>query len=198
MLYPKSIQNLINEFNKLPGIGSKTSQRFVFYLLKQPKSEISKLIYALEHLREKILFCSVCHSLSETDPCSICSSNMRDKSLLCVVASTEDLLAIEFIGEYKGVYHILSGTLNTLEGITPEMLNIKSLVERIKSGQFKEVILAFNPDIEGETTVMYLKKVLESFPIKITKLARGLPMGSDIEYADEVTLSNALKNRNIA
>lgn len=198
MSYPSSIQNLINEFNKLPGIGSKTSQRFVFYLLKQPKSEIVKLTNSLQQLKDTIKICSICGCFTETDHCTICSGSQRDKTLLCVVSETTDMAVIEATGEYKGLYHILGGMLNTLDGITPDMLNIKSLADRVKTGIFQEIIFAFNPTIEGESTVIYLKKILEQYNIKITRLARGLPMGSDIEYADEITLSNALKGRNIA
>ncbi len=197
-MYPSSIQNLITEFNKLPCIGSKTSQRFIFYLLKQPKSEIVKLTNSLEHLKDAIKICSICGCFTESEPCAICANAQRDRKILCVVAETTDMAVIEATGEYKGLYHILGGTLNTLDGITPDMLNIKSLAERVKTGIFQEIIFAFNPTIEGESTVMYLKKILEPSKIKITRLARGLPMGSDIEYADEITLSNALKGRNAA
>ncbi|MFC1613460.1 recombination mediator RecR, partial [Patescibacteria group bacterium] len=192
---------------KLPGIGKKTSQRFVFYLLKQPKHEIIKLTEKLEHLKDQIQYCSICGCFTETDPCPICSNIHRDKTQICVVSETTDMAVIEATSEYKGLYHILGGTINTLDGITPDMLNIKSLVERVKNDGLQEIILAFNPNIDGESTVMYLKKILEPHKInpsnkmdeiKITRLARGLPMGSDIEYADEITLSNALKGRNVA
>jgi len=206
-MFPSAIKNLIEEFNKLPGIGKKTSQRFVFYLLKQPKHEIVKLTETLGHLKDQIKYCSICCCFTETDPCPICANSYRDKTQICVVSETTDMAIIESTGEYKGLYHILGGTLNTLDGITPDMLNIKSLVERVKNNGLQEIILAFDPDIEGESTVMYLKKILEPrkinpsnkmAEIKITRLARGLPMGSDIEYADEITLSNALKGRNAA
>lgn len=197
-MFPSPVQNLINEFNKLPGIGNKTSQRFVFYLLKQPKSEIVKLTAALEHLKDEIKYCDICHCFTEKNPCPICADSVRDRALLCVVSETSEMAVFENMGEYKGLYHILGGTINTLDGITPDMLNIRSLVERIKAENFSELILAFDPDIEGESTVMYLKKILEPFELKITRLARGLPMGSDIEYADEITLSNAFKGRNKA
>ncbi len=197
-VFPSSIQNLIIEFNKLPGIGNKTSQRFVFYLLKQPKSEIVKLGNALEHLKDEIKYCDICHCFTEKNPCPICADSGRDKSVLSVVSETSEMAVFENMGEYKGLYHILGGTINTLDGITPDMLNVRSLADRVKNGNFSEIILAFNSDIEGETTVMYLKKILEPFKIKITRLARGLPMGSDIEYADEITLSNAFKGRNAA
>lgn len=197
-MFPSPIQNLIAEFNKLPGVGSKTSQRFVFYLLKQPKYEIVNLANALTHLKDQIKYCPICHCFTENAPCPICADSTRDKTLLCVVSETTEMSVIENTREYKGLYHILGGTINTLDGVTPDMLNIRSLVDRVKNGKFQEIIFAFDPNIEGESTVMYLKKILEPYKIKITRLARGLPMGSDIEYADEITLSNALKGRNNA
>lgn len=215
-MFPIPIQNLINEFSKLPGIGQKSSQRFVFYLLKKDKTEVEKLAKALGNLKNEIKLCSVCKSFSSEDPCPICSNSQRDKTTLCIVAETTDMAVIESTGEYKGLYHILGGLLNTLDGVTPDILNIKSLVERVKIGVFNEIILAFDPTIEGESTVIYLKKILEPYAtnpasksggtstahkrdgVKLTRLARGLPMGADIEYADEITLSNALKGRNTA
>lgn len=206
-MFPIPIQNLINEFSKLPGIGQKSSQRFVFYLLKKDKTEVEKLAKALENLRNEIKLCGVCKAFSSNDPCPICSNSRREKNILCVVAESTDMAVIESTGEYKGLYHILGGLLNTLDGVTPDMLNIKSLVERVKLENFDEIILAFDPTIEGESTVMYLKKILEPYAtnpahkrdgVKLTRLARGLPMGADIEYADEITLSNALKGRNTA
>lgn len=193
--FPEPIQNLINEFNKLPGIGPKTSERFVFYLLKQPKEEIVKLTHVLENLKNKITYCSVCQNISEQNPCPICSDSKRDKKTICIVSESHDLASIENTGEFKGLYHVLGGTLSPLEGITPDKLAIKQLLQRIKKDKVKEIIVALNPDLEGESTTLYLTKTLKPFNIKITRLARGLPMGSDLEYADEVTLSNALKGR---
>ena len=193
--FPEPIQNLINEFNKLPGIGPKTSERFVFYLLKQPKEEISRLAQVLENLKDKITYCSVCQNVSEKNPCIICSDQKRSKTTICVVAESHDMASIENTGEFNGLYHVLGGNLNPLENITPDKLKIKELVQRIKKDGVKEIILALNPDLEGESTTLYLTKLLKPLNIKITRLARGLPMGSDLEYADEVTLSNALKGR---
>ncbi len=193
--FPEPIQNLINEFNKLPGIGPKTSERFVFYLLKQPKEEISRLAQVLENLKDKITYCSVCQNVSEKNPCIICSDQKRSKTTICVVAESHDMASIENTGEFNGLYHVLGGNLNPLENITPDKLKIKELVQRIKKDGVKEIILALNPDLEGESTTLYLTKLLKPLNTKITRLARGLPMGSDLEYADEVTLSNALKGR---
>lgn len=195
MRFPKVIQNLIDQFNKLPGIGPKTSERLVFYLLKQNQEELKKFAQALNMSADNITVCAKCYNFSENDPCEICADPKRDKTTLCVVAEIFDLLAIENTGEYNGLYHVLGGTLNPIEGVTPEELTIKQLAERIKHNGVKEIILALNPDIEGESTIVYLSKLLKPHKIKITRLARGLPMGSDLEYADEITISNALKGR---
>jgi len=194
--YSESIKNLIDEFNKLPGIGPKTAERLVFYLLNQPKSELDKFGQALQHLKDKVLTCSQCQNFSETDPCRICGNSKRSLGVICVVATPQDLLAIEKIGDYQGVYHVLGGTIDPLEGITPDRLKIKELLARISKDNVKEIILALNPDLPGETTMLYLAKVIKQFRgVKITRLARGLPIGSNIEYADEITLSSALKGR---
>ncbi len=193
--FPSSIQNLINEFNKLPGIGPKTSERLVFYLLKQNPEELSKFARALEGMKNTINFCGVCGNISEQNPCPICADPKRDKGIICVVSEVFDLMAIENTGEYNGLYHVLGGYLNPLEGITPEDIRIRELVERLKNNSTKEIILALNPDLEGESTVIYLGKLLKPLKIKITRLARGLPMGANLEYADEITLLNALKGR---
>ena len=193
--FPTPIQNLIDEFNKLPGIGPKTSQRFVFYLLNQPGGEVNKLVQALTGLRDSVKFCSACQNITQNDPCEICSDSARDQKTICVVANIYDLLSIENTGEYNGLYHILGGVLNPLEGITPQELRVKELVGRIKKNKPLEIILGLNPDMEGESTVIYLTKLLAQTKIKVTRLAKGLPMGADLEYADEVTLTNALEGR---
>lgn len=196
-MHNSPIQNLIDEFNKLPGIGPKTSERFVFYLLKKPKEEIEKLILAVKNLREKITICSECFNFSEKNPCSICANLKRNKTQVCVVAEPQDISVLEKTNEFQGVYFVLGGLLNTLDGITPERLKIKELVNKItrQSPKMTEIIFALNPTLEGETTVLYLTKILKPYKIKITRLAQGLPMNSELEYADEITLSNALKGR---
>lgn len=196
-MYPSPIQNLIDEFNKFPGIGPKTSERFVFYLLKKQKEEVERLLLNIKNLKEKITLCSQCFSFSEKDPCSICSNFKRNHSLICVVAEPQDIAILEKTKEYHGVYFVLGGLLNTLEGITPEKLKIKQLLKKIsdQKPQVKEVILALNPNLEGETTVLYLTKLLKPYKIKMTRLAQGLPTNSELEYIDEITLSNALKGR---
>lgn len=195
MRFPRIIQNLINQFNKLPGIGPKTSERLVFYLLKKNKEELKEFAQALDMSADNITVCSRCFNFSENDPCEICSDKTRDKTTLCVVAQIFDLMAIENTGEYHGLYHVLGGNLNPIEGITPDELTIKQLIERIKNNGVREIILALNPDIEGESTIVYLTKILKPYKVKITRLARGLPMGSNLEYADEITILNALKGR---
>ena len=196
-MYPSPIQNLIDQFNKWPGIGPKTSERFVFYLLKKPKEEIEKFIWTIKNLKEKITVCSKCFNFSETDPCVICSNAKRNQSLICVVAKPQDIDIMEKTKEYQGVYFVLGGLLNTVDGITPDKLRVKELIEKISCKQqpVREIILALNVNLEGETTVLYLTKLLRPYKIKITRLARGLPMNSELEYADEVTLSSALKGR---
>jgi len=190
-----SINKLIDEFNKLPGIGPKTSEKFVFYLLSQPKSELNKLGQAVEHLKDKIVVCSSCQNFAESDPCLICRDSSRDQRAICLVAESPDILALEKTGEYRGTYHVLGGLINAVEGIGPQDLKIKELINRINKDGIREVIIALNPTIEGESTTLYLTKLLKKTKVRLTKLAQGLPTGSAIEYADEITLSNALKGR---
>jgi recombination protein RecR len=195
--FPPSIQNLVDYFSKLPSVGPKTALRFVFFLLKQPKEEIINFSQALKAVKEAITTCDICQNFSEKNPCSICSDPRRDHSIVCVVAEYQDLLAIEATNEYHGVYHVLGGVLDPLHGITPDQLKIKELINRITQNQNKirEIIFALNPDLEGETTILYLKKIISPYKIRLTRLARGLPVGSALEYADEVTISDALKGR---
>jgi len=196
MKFPLAIQNLINQFSKLPTVGPKTAERYVFYLLKQPAEELQKFAQFIAELKEKTTVCSDCLAISETDPCFVCGDKERNKEIICVVASTQDMLTIEATHQYQGLYHILGGTINTINDIRPEHLKIKPLIERMEKKQVKEIILALNPDLEGETTALYLVKLIKPLNLKITRLARGLPSGADLEYADEITLANALKYRN--
>jgi len=194
--FPATIQNLINEFAKLPGIGRKTAERFVFHLLKQQKFELQNMINGLSGLQNNIYKCIHCGNLSETkDVCHICNNSNRNKQILCIVEEIHDLNVIEETQQYEGLYHVLGGVIDPIDGITEEHLSIKKLLDRIRNNNIEEIILALNPDMQGEATIIYLKKILSEFNIKTTRLARGLPMGSDIEYTDEVTLSNALKGR---
>ncbi len=193
--FPASIQAAIEEFNKLPGIGRKTAERLVYYLMKQSPAELEQFSRAVVELSRQISVCRRCYNFSESDPCSICRDPRREAALLCVVSESNDMAAIENTGEYKGLYHVLGGTVNALEGITPDKLRVKELMEKVVN--YKEVILAFNPDLEGETTAIYLKNLLRLYPVKVTRLARGLPVGGVLEYADEATLSSAIKGRTV-
>jgi len=196
MIYTsESLENLIEELTKFPGIGRKTAQRLALYILKQPKEEVEKLVRAIIDVKEKIRYCSICYNITETDPCPICSSPKRDKSTICVVEEPMDVLAIEKTNEYNGVYHVLGGILNPLEGIGPEDLKIKELIKRVSSGGINEVIIALNPSVEGETTSVYIANLLKPFGVKVTRIARGLPIGTALEYADTATIVRAIENR---
>jgi len=193
--HPPLIKSLINKLTQLPGLGPKAAERIVFYLLKQNNKFIDELSQNINSLKSEVKLCSQCFNISTQDLCPICGDPKRDKSIICVVAEPQDVLVIEKTGEYNGLYHILGGVLNPIENITPDKLKIKELVIRIKKNGIKEIIIATNPDLEGESTSMYLARQLKPLKLKITRLAKGLPMGSTIEYADEVTISSALKGR---
>lgn len=196
MLYTsESLETLIEELTKFPGIGRKTAQRLALYILKQPKEEVEKLVQAIINVKEKIKYCSICYNITETDPCPICSSPKRDKTTICVVEEPMDVLAIEKTNEYNGLYHVIGGVLNPLEGIGPEDLKIKELIHRVSSGGIKEVIIALNPSVEGETTSIYIANLIKPFGIKVTRIARGLPIGTALEYADIATIVRAIENR---
>ena len=196
MDYPQSIENLIKHFSRLPSVGPKTAERYVFYLLKQHPEILQSFAQAIAELKEKTLNCQICHALSNHSPCSVCGNNNRDKTKLCIVADTKDMASIENTEIFKGYYHILGGLLNTVENIGPKNLNMETLMVKIKTGTIKEIILALAPNLEGETTSLYIKKITQPFNIVITRLARGLPTGSDLEYTDKTTLTNAIKFRN--
>jgi len=192
---PRSLEQLINEFAKLPGIGPKSAQRLAFYLLKKDSVDLESFAQAVGNLKVGVMFCSRCHTMSETDPCNVCTDPHRDQTLICLVEDPMDAIAIDKTGQFKGVFHILGGVLNPMDGIGPEKLNIESLRKRITDQNVSELIIATNPSLEGETTAMHLAKQFQSLGIKITRIARGLPMGGDLEYADEITLSRAMEGR---
>lgn len=192
---PKSISRLILELSKLPGVGPKTASRLVFYLIKNPNMDIKELGEAFLNLKNDLIYCHQCHNITDSDICSICSDSNRDNDLLCIVEESLDVIAIEKSRSFNGKYHVLGGRLSPLEGINAEQLNLNDLLEKIKTNEIKEVIIATNHNVEGETTAMYIKKMLESTKIIITRIATGLPMGGDLEYADEVTLAKALEGR---
>lgn len=192
---PPSLQQLIVEFSKLPGIGQKSAQRFAFYLLKQDTSRLERFGQVVSSLKENLQFCSVCENITEKDICSICTNTKRDEKSICVVEEILDLLALESMGRYQGRYHVLHGIISPMEGVSHQDLKITSLISRCSQGDIREVILATNPTIEGEATAAYISKKLEPFSVHITRLARGLPAGSDLEYADAITLERALIGR---
>lgn len=192
--YPQPMGKLIGELSKLPGIGPKTAQRLAFYILGLSYGEVNELSQALIEAKEKIRYCSVCNNLTETDPCDFCASQDRDRSIICVVESPKDVIAMEKTGEFHGLYHVLHGSISPMDGIGPEDIKIKNLIPRIKEG-IEEVIVATDPNAEGDVTAMYLAKLLKPLGVKVTRIAHGLPVGGDLEYADEVTLSKALEGR---
>lgn len=192
---PTSLQRLINEFNKLPGIGQKSAQRLGFYLLKSDNVELLNFSDSLKNLKQDIVFCTRCHNMAESDPCSICHNLSRNQKLICVVEEPLDAIALDRSGQFNGIFHVLGGVLNPMEGIGPTQLNLDSLKSRVEQEGTEEIIIATNPTLEGETTAMHIVKMLQDSPVKVTRIARGLPMGSDLEYADDVTLSRALEGR---
>lgn len=195
MLYTKPLARLIEELQKLPGVGPKSSQRLAFHLVKQSPQAVHALASALIEAKEQIRFCSVCQNLSADDPCDICRSVSRERAVICVVAEPRDLVALERTREFKGMYHVLGGLISPLDGIGPEQLKVKELLSRLQDGEVQEVILAINPTVEGEATSLYLSRLLKPMGVKVTRIAFGLPIGGDLEYADELTLVKALENR---
>lgn len=195
--YPSIVKKLITTFGRLPNIGPKAAERIVFFLLQQKPEAVKSFTADIETLRKQIKTCETCQSISTQSPCTICSDKKRDHRTICVVAEPQDIYVIEKTGEYSGLYHVLGGVINPVHNITPDSLNIESLLKRIKESRpaVKEVILATNPDIEGESTALHLARKLKSLNVSVSRLAKGLPMGSTIEYADEVTISNALIGR---
>lgn len=195
MQIPKSVANVIAEFEKLPGVGPKSAQRLTYYLLHAPKEISVQLASAISELRDKTVLCSVCFNVAEEDPCEVCSSKVRDRSSIMVVEEPLDALAIERSHSFKGMYHVLHGAIAPLENIGPDEIYLKELLPRLKNGEVKEVILATNPNIEGEATAMYIQRLISPLGVKVSRIARGLPTGADLEYADETTLSRAIEGR---
>jgi recombination protein RecR len=190
-----SIEKLIEEFSRFPGIGKKTAQRMAFFVLKQRQEESEELAQAILDVKSKVSYCSVCFNITEDDPCTICMDEKKDRSTICVVEEANDVVALEKTNQYKGLYHVLGGVLSPLDGIGPEDLKVKELLSRLKEKQVKEVIVATNPSAEGEATAIYLSRLIKPLGIKVTRIARGLPAGGDLEYADQTTLANALEGR---
>ncbi len=194
-MYALPIARLIEEFSKLPGIGKRSAERLAFHILKQPDESVKRFSQALTEAKEKITFCPVCQSLTDTTPCSICSNPRRDTSVICVVENPKDILAMERTKEYSGVYHVLHGVISPIDGVGPDDIKIKELLLRTKDNSVKEIIMATNPSIEGEATAMYISNLFKNFGIKVTRIAHGLPVGGELEYADEITLTRALEGR---
>ena len=191
----EAINKLIQEFNKLPGIGPKSAQRLTYYLLRAPDEQTKLLAEAILSLKQKITLCSICFNVTESDPCSICRGDERDRSKICIVEQPQDILALEHTGIYKGLYHVLHGAISPTEGIGADDIRIKELLSRLQDGSVNEAILATNPNLEGEQTAMYLSQLISPLGIRVTRLARGLPFGTELEYADDVTLTQAIEGR---
>ncbi len=198
----EAVETLVEQFSKLPTIGRKTARRLTAYILKMPREEVVDLAQALVAVKDQVQHCSICHNITDTDPCAICTSEKREQGLICVVEEPNDVMALERTNEFRGVYHVLGGVISPLDGIGPDDLKVRELVSRIVTGQSSEdaptigeVILAVNPNVEGDTTAYYISQLLAPFGIKVTRIARGLPVGGDLEYADEATLSRALEGR---
>lgn len=195
MYYAQPIARLIEELTKLPGIGVKTAQRLAFHLLQAPEADVRGLTESVLEARQRIKYCSVCCNLTEADPCPVCANPQRDRSMICVVEQPRDVVAMEKTHEYKGFYHVLHGAISPMEGIYADDLKIRELLARLSDGAVQEIILATNPNTEGEATAMYLARLIKPMALRVTRIARGLPVGGDLEYADEVTLTKALEGR---
>ncbi len=194
-MYALPIAKLIEEFAKLPGIGKRSAERLAFHVLKQPKTNVEEFAKALLAAKEKITFCPVCQSLTDKTPCGICTDVKRDHSLICVVENPKDILAMEKTKEFSGVYHVLHGVISPMDGIGPNDIKIKELLMRTEADQVREIIMATNPTIEGEATAMYISKLFKPLGVKVTRIAHGLPVGGELEYADEITITRALEGR---
>ncbi|HOB08632.1 MAG: recombination mediator RecR [Limnochordia bacterium] len=192
--YPKPLSRLIDELRKLPGIGPKTAQRLAFHIIDEPMESVQSLASALTFAKEQIRYCSLCYNLTDTDPCAVCSDSTREQSVICVVEEAKDIVALEKTRSFRGLYHVLHGAIAPLEGIGPGDLRIKELLERLQTG-IHEVILATDPNVEGEATAMYLARLIKPLGIKVTRIAHGMPVGGDLEYVDEITLTKAIEGR---
>lgn len=193
--YSPSIEKLIQSFEKLPSIGNKTAARLAFYILNASEEETNDFVSSIINAKKNLKYCSKCYNISDTDPCTICGNAKRDSSIICVVEDVRDIIAMERTHEFKGVYHVLHGSISPMNGIGPEDIKIKELLARLMDGSVKEIILATNPRVEGEATAMYLSKIIKPLGIKVTRIAHGIPVGGDLEYTDEITLTKALEGR---
>jgi recombination protein RecR len=194
LLTSEALQQLIEEFSKLPGIGRKSAQRLALYILKQPREDVVRMARSLVNVKDRIRSCSVCCNITESDPCAICSSAKRDRTIICVVEEPNDVIALERTSEFRGLYHVLGGSLSPLDGVGPEELKVKELLVRIPH-DVTEVILAMNPNVEGEATTIYLTRLIKPLGVRVSRIARGIPVGGDLEFTDEATLARALEGR---
>ena len=193
--YSPSIEKLIEAFEKLPSIGNKTAARLAFHILNSSETETNEFIEAIVNAKKNLKYCSKCYNITDTDPCPICGNTGRDQSIICVVEDVKDVVAMERTHEFKGVYHVLHGSISPMNGVGPDDIKLKELLSRLMEGQVKEIILATNPRVEGEATAMYISKLVKPLGVKVTRIAHGIPVGGDLEYTDEVTLSKALEGR---
>jgi recombination protein RecR len=194
-LLPDPLARLVEQLQKLPGIGAKGAQRLAFHILKNPRDEADRLCEAIRDVKERVTYCSTCNNITEADPCAFCTSPSRDQRLICVVEEPQNVSVIEKTREFRGLYHVLMGVLSPLQGVGPDDLKIKSLLARVANGGVEEVILATNPTVEGEATALYLARLLKPLGVRVTRIAMGIPVGSDLEYADEVTMTRAMEGR---
>lgn len=194
-MYPKSLKNLIESFKLLPGIGDKTAERLAFYLINEEEEKTTFFAESIKEAKEKICKCSICNSITDQEICDICNNNLREKDYLCVVEDPKSIFLFEKVGTYNGEYHVIDGLISPLDGIDPDDIGLEKLVKRIQKGNYKEIIIAVKPSIEGETTALYIKKIIEDMKIKVTRIASGIPIGTDIEFIDSMTLERALTDR---
>jgi recombination protein RecR len=194
-LLPDPLTRLVDQLQKLPGIGAKGAQRLAFHILKNPRDDAERLCDAIRDIKERVTYCTVCNNITEQDPCAFCTSASRDQRLICVVEEPQNVSVVEKTREFRGVYHVLMGALSPLHGVGPDDLKIKGLLSRVGDGAVDEVILATNPNVEGEATALYLARLLKPLGVRVTRIAMGIPVGSDLEYADEVTMSRAMEGR---
>jgi len=192
---PETLTRLVEELQRLPGIGRKSAQRLAFHILRTPREDADRLCDAVRDLKDRVTYCSVCNNITDTDPCAYCSDDSRDRSLICVVEEPQNVIAIEKTRDFKGAYHVLGGAISPLQGIGPDELKIKGLLGRVEGGTVAEVILATNPNVEGEATAIYLARLLKPLGVRVTRIAMGVPVGSDLDYADEVTVHKAMEGR---
>lgn len=195
MSLPESLQHLVDQFKKLPGIGAKSAQRLAFHVLKTPREDADELCEAIRDVKDRITYCSTCNNITDTDPCVFCANSARDHRLICVVEEPQNVNVVEKTGGFRGTYHVLLGALSPLHGVGPDDLKIKGLLTRIEHGDVDEIILATNPNVEGEATAIYLARLLKPLGVRVTRIATGIPVGSDLEYADELTMGKAMEGR---